>query len=610
MKSLLIYNDNIAPQLVIDFERELGSTYKYQVDKQELLSSYFTIDKKIDGILKTVIDKCKYDCIFIPYSLSEENYIEFTGLRFACHIRLTPEFNNLQTPIVFFGYETENEVNKLSELGTILFSSGIYTTDKISVQNFEKQLNYVKNMGSEISDELFLKQFTNRVNISPSGNYATHHSITNEWSIYRWAKALKIDDEQIRKIEKNIGSNIYFKYLKAQFPIKESIDANNSIIREEGIILHIDDEVEKGWDIIFRKIYTRERYKPIGNDFKNLDSSRIVESAITKVNYFNPDVVILDFRLHDDDFENITPDKVTGYRILREIKEINKGIQVIIFTASNKIWNYQTLSIIGFDGWIIKESPELSTNSEYTIKAIQALNEQIDKGVERAKFLKVIYSKIKKLEELIKSNKFFDSTDDTLRNKFLSNFEISFDLLYKATQSKEFSKYYSYAYLQLFLCVEEFLEIKVVFEKGDKCYVNKNIKVAEKINDKKYKSIIRFNETDKSNNTPSFWDYFENESEKINPYSTDFKMSAVLIFLFGQENSNKLNWPEIRNVRNNKAAHPVKGNITQSNINEVLKFLEFIFDKQNIDISKKKGLSDEISDDDINRLKEIFGGKI
>ena len=90
----------------------------------------------------------------------------------------------------------------MSEIGAILFSRGVYTTDKISVHNFEMQVKYVKDMRSEISDELFLKQFTNRVNISPSGNYATHHSITNEWSIYRWATALKIDDEYIQKIEK------------------------------------------------------------------------------------------------------------------------------------------------------------------------------------------------------------------------------------------------------------------------------------------------------------------------------------------------------------------------------------------------------------------------
>ena len=76
-KALLIYNDNIPAQFVIDFEREIGATYKFQVGKQELLSTNFTIDAKIDDTLKNEIAHDKYDCIFIPYSLSDENYLEF-----------------------------------------------------------------------------------------------------------------------------------------------------------------------------------------------------------------------------------------------------------------------------------------------------------------------------------------------------------------------------------------------------------------------------------------------------------------------------------------------------------------------------------------------------
>src|SRR5690554_1395179 len=447
MKALLIYNDNIASQFVIDFEK-LGSTYKYQVGKQELLNSNFTIDKKIDSILKAEIDKSKYDCIFIPYSLSEENYLEFTGLRFACHIRLTPEFNNLQTPIVFFGYETENEINKLSEIGTILFSRGIYTTEKISVQDFEKQMRFVVNNQSGIPEEIFLKQFTERVNISPSGNYATHHSITNEWSIYRWATALKIDDEYIQIIEKNISSNLYFKYLKAQFPIKETIDANNQIITEEGKILYIDDEVEKGWDIIFRKICTLKRYESIGNDFKNLDSSRIVESAITKVNEFNPDVIILDFRLHDDDFENISPENVTGYKILKSIKEINKGIQVIILSATNKIWNLLELQKAGADGFILKESPELSVEENYSKNAISEIYTILDDGLKRAKLLKKVVEQSKKITGFIEGGDYSKEFKQSVEN----NLAIAFKMLYESFTDK---KYINYSYLQLFLIIEQ-----------------------------------------------------------------------------------------------------------------------------------------------------------
>ena len=144
MKSLLRFNKNIAPQLAIDFKAKLGETYNFQVGKQELLNPSFTMDSKMDYILKNEIKNCRYNVIFIPYSLSDENYIEFSGLRLAYHIRLTPQFDNEQTPIVFFGYETLLEVSKLSKLAPILFSKGSFPTDKVSIETFDKQIMYIK----------------------------------------------------------------------------------------------------------------------------------------------------------------------------------------------------------------------------------------------------------------------------------------------------------------------------------------------------------------------------------------------------------------------------------------------------------------------------------
>lgn len=597
MKALLIYNDNIASQFVIDFEK-LGSTYKYQVGKQELLNSNFTIDKKIDSILKAEIDKSKYDCIFIPYSLSEENYLEFTGLRFACHIRLTPEFNNLQTPIVFFGYETENEINKLSEIGTILFSRGIYTTEKISVQDFEKQVRFVVNNQSGIPEEIFLKQFTERVNISPSGNYATHHSITNEWSIYRWATALKIDDEYIQIIEKNISSNLYFKYLKAQFPIKETIDANNQIITEEGKILYIDDEVEKGWDIIFREICTLKGYESIGNDFKNLDSSRIAESAITKVNEFNPDVIILDFRLHDDDFENISPENVTGYKILKSIKEINKGIQVIILSATNKIWNLLELQKAGADGFILKESPELSVEENYSKNAISEIYTILDDGLKRAKLLKRVVEQSKKITGFIEGGDYSKEFKQSVEN----NLAIAFKMLYESFTDK---KYINYSYLQLFLIIEQLVNHES-FLNGDE---DIRVKCGDKeiLVQQRYKNKVKRSIKLTSNGKYEIVAY-EFSSNKFKRADTNFKVSSVLIYRFGNPNSSTNSWTKIYENRNTKAAHFDRKNnrfINENEIIEVLNFLSYFTDNSNIsDSNVAKGLKEKTMEEALEELKK------
>lgn len=135
MKSLLIYNNNVATTLATEFD---GDNYLFQIGKAELLNPNFSIDSKIHSILSNEIEAEKYDTIFIPFSLSEDNYIEFIGLRFAYHIRLTKEFKNIQTPIIFYGSENATEVNKLSDLGSILFS-------KMYIQQTRFLLNILRN---------------------------------------------------------------------------------------------------------------------------------------------------------------------------------------------------------------------------------------------------------------------------------------------------------------------------------------------------------------------------------------------------------------------------------------------------------------------------------
>ena len=159
MKSLLIYNNNVAYSLPQEFESLLmGETYSFQIGKQELMSDSFSVDKKINAILFNEVECIPYDVIFIPYSLSEENYLELIGLRFAYHIRLTPKFNNVQTPIVFYGFEDAVTLNKLSELGLILFTKYVYQTPKITIEDFKKQIEFIKKQQTHLTltDEYFL----------------------------------------------------------------------------------------------------------------------------------------------------------------------------------------------------------------------------------------------------------------------------------------------------------------------------------------------------------------------------------------------------------------------------------------------------------------------
>lgn len=58
------------------------------------------------------------------------------------------------------------------------------------------------------------------------------------------------------------------------------------------------------------------------------------------------------------------------FKYLKKIKEFNPGIQVVIFSATNKVWNLLALQKYGADGFIIKEGPENSKDPSFTIQTI------------------------------------------------------------------------------------------------------------------------------------------------------------------------------------------------------------------------------------------------
>ena len=191
-----------------------------------------------------------------------------------------------------------------------------------------------------------------QLDVKKPASYKTHHSITNEWSIYRWSKYLGIENIEIQK---EIEDFLYFNYLKAIYPETTIDDPKSFLVKEKGKVLLIDDEVAKGWDAFFKSFFEFSHsitFKSIGKDFKMLTQEEIVERTKSEITVFDADVVLLDLRLHDEDFETKKASELTGAKIFNAIKEINKGIQIVIFSASNKVWNYLPFAS---EGIVLKE---------------------------------------------------------------------------------------------------------------------------------------------------------------------------------------------------------------------------------------------------------------
>ena len=274
--------------------------------------------------------------------------------------------------------------------------------------------------------------------------YDNHHNITNEWSILKWSDAILKDEsdypEEIDGLNKKLKSDLYFEYLRFLFSNStQKISQKELELKNSGSVLYIDDQAHDGWNELLCDIFTEEDNEgkvyfdtPYEIKYKRLQRNEIEQAVLDhvkkRVNEDKSkyhDVVLLDLRLCEADKSEKDIKKLTGYQILKKIKELNKGIQVIIFSASNKLWNLQELQIADADGFISKEAPENSYDEDFTVNAIESLVKNVDIALER-KFLKPFYqiqakmqSHLNLIDDDIEENQAFNSFIRSLRTQHI-----------------------------------------------------------------------------------------------------------------------------------------------------------------------------------------------
>lgn len=375
MKKLLIHSNNTFFNNTELFP--LAEQFVFDVDFDKDVDFYIN-ENLTDGGLKQKLEKC--DIVFIKVSLSK-NYLEYLGLRLAYHIRLTKSIGTkAYMPIVFIAEESFQYLGLTHPEPSIFFTKGIYLI-KESLDDYKKTLKWFIDGRIKPLDDF--SSFVNSIIINPPANYLSHHSIANEWSILRWAKVLGIatEIEALKDVRINIESLLYYKFLQAKYPIEAEPDRAAFNIIGKGRILYIDDEWNKGWNVVLEKFVSSCPdivFETLKYDFKDKTHEEIIKECKREIESSKPDLVLLDLRLSDSDFTNShNSSLLTGYKVLKATKLINPGIQVIIFTASNKVWNLLELQANGADGFLLKESPELTINSSYTYESLSSLSKQM-----------------------------------------------------------------------------------------------------------------------------------------------------------------------------------------------------------------------------------------
>jgi len=365
-------------------------------------------DEYLNHIVSDWFSNKEYDNIFIPISFGP-TLSDFNGLRLAMHIRCTDTPNRLSNIFVY------SFVDHSYLIDNLYFD--ILKTKNVRLIEYKK-LAFKDAIETDL-EKLFITELPNeikKVKIEPPKNYEDNHSIANEWALYRWANAINVKDEEIDKILNKVNNQLYFKYLATIYPTETAhkIPENQLRIKYNGShkVLYIDDEAEKGWYEIFAHILRDVNniyIDDFGEDFKLLSQEEIISRSIEKIKDDEINLVILDFRLHPNDFNNNNIQEITGLKLLKEIKQLNPGIQVIMFSATNKVWNLQALQEAGADGFIVKESPENSINRNFIQQSILSFILSIHTALERS-FLIDFY---KTIDNILDNLITIDAEDDS-----------------------------------------------------------------------------------------------------------------------------------------------------------------------------------------------------
>ncbi|AZB32139.1 response regulator [Chryseobacterium balustinum] len=357
-------------------------------------------------------DADSFDVLLIPTVFDSSNYMSYDGIEFALFWYFHLIKKDKPFAIVLLGTESTSSFFQHCDYSNFFKCPNVHYVDF----NYEMISTFLKKLDlKDFSSRDYLNALKN-VNLKPSTSYKTHHSIANEWAIYRWANTIGATDKDIDQIENKVENQLYFKYLQTIFPVSDlpKIEENELKIRnlKDSKILYIDDEADKGWYEIFCKILVDinevQEFDYLGDELKDKSQEEIINLSLDKIKEQDTDIVILDFRLHENDFTDDVSE-VTGLKILKEIKKINPGIQVIIFSATNKIWNLQALQKAGTDGFIVKESPENSVESKFTEEIIRSFTYELDIA-NKKKFLKNVFVSLDKINNNVCKTDYIDDT--------------------------------------------------------------------------------------------------------------------------------------------------------------------------------------------------------
>lgn len=451
MKILFIHNDNLPLPLM-----DLVGHSEDDVSFESLKISQSKTDRdEYDSFLTSRLKeglKREADLLVLPVSLGADNPLEFSGIRCAAHVRLDSGFKKERIPILFLSPLGMEDIMRLSDLGAFMLTPGVFLS---AANTKDSLLVWLKSHSPElkaITDDEYVR-FMDRFSVPSPANFGDdHHSIANQWGASVLSRRITREDFSANVAHAEALDSLYFKYVLAKSnvgkdPLVKPRQETEELSQGKRILL-VDDEADRGWRFVLSRYLNKAAaFDDISQkvscfeDFSEENQKRIVDGDY--------DLVFLDLRLNGADEESVdNPNDFSGMSVLKKIKSINPGIQVIMFTASNKVWNLKALLDAGADGYYVKQSPQYYTKS-FDESNFDSFKAAIHDCLNRC-YLKDLYKRMQTAIRICASK----IKDEEFSKPIDKYFKLSFSLLAHATDESQ----YSYAFLALFGVIEELVK--------------------------------------------------------------------------------------------------------------------------------------------------------
>lgn len=456
-----------------------------KVDGLEIEVHSFDITKQWSNLQKLVdsLTTIEFDAIVLSANLGSSN--GYTGLELCMRLRLS--YSSLgerafKTLFVFITKPVEDIIKEqiapeteLEPTGTALLTRGVFTFDN---ESFFEIIATPKKNYNLLNLQNYRASFLNIIRINRPPQFG-NHSLANLLGAIRLAEITGHTDvlKSKDRIEEE-KDKLYFKY-KTAFNLQQHNGVSKKQILSSGKkILLIDDKEDFGWSTILRVLFNNAKFEYVesGVNFINRATKRALEEDNGLPKW---DLILLDLRLEDsedsDEMASKHASAYSGAKLLNIIKEKNRGIQIIVFTASNKAWNLKQLIEAPFyaDGYFVKESPDVNADVSFSLMAFENFITQTEECFNRA-FARTVFQTHINVKQSIKKSLWHNSlTPDQqiavaeFESFAISMMEVSFDILRTLNHYKKENKLRQ-AFLFLYQILEEYVKLSNVYVPSEK----------------------------------------------------------------------------------------------------------------------------------------------